>query len=432
LEKPGCEVFPGLPEATRISALALHPLDGTLFVADTVNGEMLKFSASGERLARAALDLPDRPVLRLDAGLLLTNSPTAPAIRILRYEDDAFGQQLDEIVPLPPDAGRTGFTVVRDFLRNGEHWWVLLEQAGDGASRLYRFDAQWQFVDSHALASAGRPTQLASWGNRVLITDPTRLPIQRFSSAGMAEAPLVSADLVALVEGQAHRAGLALLGWRSALALCLLAAVAGLCIGGLHRIRSQVYRSCRGRGAEQIDQFDDAVDWVELAPGRSAGLRKTAVTCAALALALILGAIGLGASSLQLAALLLAMTGPAAALLLLQRSDPGHIGIRDRELLLVDHAGMYHLGSGSRIHWRGPFLMIDDVTVFTGAPLLPAFAPASIARQVLPVARAGVKVDRKIVTIKLIQGRHPLALGAAAILASAAAAVALLSLQGIF
>jgi hypothetical protein len=129
---------------------------------------------------------------------------------------------------------------------------------------------------------------------------------------------------------------------------------------------------------------------------------------------------------------LLALTGPAVALLLLQRSDPGHIGTRDRELLLVDHQGMYHLGSGSRIHWRGPFLMIDDVTVFTGAPLLPAFAPASIARQVDPAAREGIKVDRKIVTVKLLQGRHPLALGALAILASIAAAVVLLSLQGIF
>jgi hypothetical protein len=41
-------------------------------------------------------------------------------------------------------------------------------------------------------------------------------------------------------------------------------------------------------------------------------------------------------------------------------------------------------------------------------------------------------VDRKIVTVKLLQGRHPLALGAVAIVATFAAAGALLSLQGIF
>ena len=432
LEIPACEPFPGQAGATSVSALAVHPLDGTLFVADSVNGELLKFGPDGELLARAALDLPASPILRLDSGLLFTNSPAGPDIRVFRYENEAFGQQLDQFVLLPPGADSPTFARVVDFLWNGDHWWVLLEHTGEDASRLYRFDANWQFVDSLALAKGSRPTQLASWGNRVIITDPSRIPIQRFSSAGVAEAPLVSAALLELAEGQAHRANLVLLGWRSALALCLLAAVASFCVGILHRARSQVYRSCRGRGAEPIDEFDDAIDWVELAPERSSGLRKTGITCAVLALGLILGAIGMGASSLQLAALLLALTGPAVALLLLQRSDPGHIGTRDRELLLVDHQGMYHLGSGSRIHWRGPFLMIDDVTVFTGAPLLPAFAPASIARQVVPAAREGIKVDRKIVTVKLLQGRHPLALGALAILASIAAAVVLLSLQGIF
>jgi hypothetical protein len=51
---------------------------------------------------------------------------------------------------------------------------------------------------------------------------------------------------------------------------------------------------------------------------------------------------------------------------------------------------------------------------------------------VVPAASEGVKVDRKIVTVKLLQSRHPLALGALAILAGIAAAGALLSLQGIF
>ncbi len=432
LDEGVCAAFPGALAATKVSALAVHPLDGTLFVADSGSGELLKVSADGEVLARAALDLPANPVLRLDSGLLLMNSVAGPAVRILRYEDEAFGQQLDEILLLPPDADLASFTGVRDFVWSGEHWWVLLEQAGASSGQLHRFDAQWQFVDSPALTTGSRPTQLASWGNRVLVADGSRIPIQRFSSTGAAEAPLVSTALVELLDGQAHRASLVQLGWRTGLALCLLAAVAGLCIGVLHRLRSQVYRSCRERGAEPIDEIVDAIDWVELAPGRSEGLRKTGIAYAVLTLALILGAIGLGASSLQLAALLAALTGPAVALLLLQRSDPGHIGTRDRELVLVDHAGMYHLGTGSRIHWRGPFLMLDDVTVFTGAPLLPGFAPAGIAQRVVPAATEGVKVDRKIVTVKLLQGRHPLALGGVAILAAAAAAVALLSLQGIF
>ena len=147
---------------------------------------------------------------------------------------------------------------------------------------------------------------------------------------------------------------------------------------------------------------------------------------------LVLGAIGLGVSSLQLSALLVTLAGPAAALLLLQRSEPEHIGILGAQLLLVDHEGMYQLGGGSRIHYRGPFLMIDDVAVFTGTRLLPAFSPAAIATRVAPVAAEGIRVDRKIVTVKLLQSRHPLALGAVAIAIAIAAAAALLSLQGIF
>jgi hypothetical protein len=193
-----------------------------------------------------------------------------------------------------------------------------------------------------------------------------------------------------------------------------------------------VYKSWRERGAEPIDRLADTIDWVEPAPDRSASLGRTGITYAVLATGLVLGAIGLGVSSLQLSALLLALAGPAAALILLQRSDPGHIGILDSELLLVDHAAMYHLGSGGRIHYRGPFLMIDDVTVFTGTHLLPAFSPAVIAQRVAPLAVGGVRVDRKIVTVKLLQSRHPLALGAVTILAACAAALALLSLQGIF
>ena len=49
-----------------------------------------------------------------------------------------------------------------------------------------------------------------------------------------------------------------------------------------------------------------------------------------------------------------------------------------------------------------------------------------------PVAADGVKVDSKIVTVKLLQARHPLALGVVVILATSASAIALLSLHGIF
>ena len=432
LAESRCEQFPADLAGTNISALAVNSLDGSLFIADSGAGQLLKLNTRGELLARVDATLSPTPVLRLDSGLLLVNSAQGPAISVFRYEDNAFGRQLDEVLLLVPGTDPAEFTGVRDFIKSGEHWWVLLDRAGGGSARLLRFDSQWQFVDQPALAAGARPSALANWGGRVLVVDPSRIPVQRFSAEGVPEAPLVSKSLTGLGADREHRANLTLLGWRLSLALSVLGALAALCVGGLHRVRSLVYKSCRERGAEPVDKLADSVDWVELAPERSANLGRTGMALAVLATGLVVGAIGLGASSLQLSALLLVLVGPAAALILLQRSDPGHIGILGQELLLVDHGGMYHLGSGGRIQCRGPFLMIDDVTVFTGTRFLPAFAAAAIGQQVAPLAAEGVRVDRKIVTVKLLQSRHPLALGAVLIVATVAAALALLSLQGIF
>jgi hypothetical protein len=74
--------------------------------------------------------------------------------------------------------------------------------------------------------------------------------------------------------------------------------------------------------------------------------------------------------------------------------------------------------------------MVDDVTVFIGSRLLPAFDPAGIIAQVAPLARRGIHVDRKFLATRLLQGRHPLALGTGIILACGCAALALLSLPG--
>jgi hypothetical protein len=134
----------------------------------------------------------------------------------------------------------------------------------------------------------------------------------------------------------------------------------------------------------------------------------------------------------QLAALLLALSGPIIALLLQSRHPVGHIGIVQDRLLLVDHSGMYHLAGGSSVQYCGPFLMIDDVMVFCGSHILPTFSSPQIQQLVMPVALGGVKVDRNTVLVKLLECRHPLAQGACAIVAAATVAAILLCLHGIF
>ena len=40
--------------------------------------------------------------------------------------------------------------------------------------------------------------------------------------------------------------------------------------------------------------------------------------------------------------------------------------------------------------------MIDDVTVFTGSALLPAFSPEQVHQFVEPLANTGIRVDRNL------------------------------------
>ena len=69
--------------------------------------------------------MPDKPVMRLDSGLLFINSSEGPAISVYRYEQSAFGKQLDEILLLPPPALEREQTRVRDFTRAGDTWWEV-------------------------------------------------------------------------------------------------------------------------------------------------------------------------------------------------------------------------------------------------------------------------------------------------------------------
>jgi hypothetical protein len=181
-----------------------------------------------------------------------------------------------------------------------------------------------------------------------------------------------------------------------------------------------------------VDEESYLIPWIEPVPNRPALLRYRSLCYGLLCAALLLLGIAASVSVWQLAALMLVLAGPAVALMLLARQPIGHIGILGNRLLLVDHSGMYHIAGGSAIQHRGPYLLIDDVVVFCGNTLFPAFQSSEVRELLQSMTAGGVRVDRKTVLVKLLQGRHPLALGAGAILLCAAAAAILLSLQGIF
>jgi hypothetical protein len=240
-----------------------------------------------------------------------------------------------------------------------------------GSSGVYRFDPDWGYQGQVHLAADTQPEQLLAWGSKTLVRDSRRIPLQRFNASGTAEVPLESDLLHTLVDGRGRTRMLTDMGWRGAGLTLGLLFLGALALSWLQGTRALVYKA------------------------RDA--------------ALVLAAIGAGVSAIEMAALLLALAGIAGGLVLLQRSPIGHIGVVQGQLLLVDHRAMYHLDGDARLQYRGAFLLIDDVAVFSGNALLPAFSPEQVRKQVMPLARGGVRVDRKTVLVKLLQGRHPLA-----------------------
>ncbi|MCB1705102.1 MAG: hypothetical protein KDI17_09565 [Halioglobus sp.] len=433
LAQPACTPFSPPLQDSHITAVALNPINGSVLLADSAAGRLLKLDRHGEQLATAQVALPDEPVLQLHGGLLWINSAEGPAISVFRYENDAFGSQLDEILLLPPGSEKLQQSRVRDFVWSGDAWWVYLQDDASGTGEVYRFDEEWNYLSTVPLAAGtAGPLQLVNWGSRTLINNPLTPAIQRFNAEGAAEVPFVSTSLQALISGQQRSARSADIAWHGSLLVLALAVIVCFGTGYVQGLRGLVYRPRREQGAEPLDDHTDALRWIEPVQDRQRQLQRTATFYGLAALAVVLLAVTLNVSAWQLAALLLALSGPAIALLLLSRQPVGHIGVLGDRLLLVDHSGQYHLAGGPRLHYRGPFLSIDDIVVYAGNRLLPAFSPAPLQRHISPPALGAIRVDHKTIAIKLLESRHPLALGAIAIAAATAAAVLLLLLQRLF
>lgn len=424
-------VAPELADS-HIAAFVLNPLDGSVLLADRTSAQLLKVDREGAVVARADVAIPAEPIMRLHGGLLLMNSAEGPAISVFRYEDDAFAQQLDEILPLPPSGFALAEARTGDFVWSGDAWWVNLRTAEAGPGELHRFDEEWNHRDKVTLAADPGSVQLVNWGEKTLVNDPRAATILRYNAQGKAEAPFASTPLQEFVSAQQQRAGLASAAWRGSLLLCALVALLAGGFAYWHGLRNLVYRSRREQGAEPLDEHAAALRWMEPVQNRPLQLRRTGIYYGLGVLAVLSLAIAVNVSVLQLAALLLACSGPVIALLLLRRQAIGYIGVLGDRLLLVDHGGLYHLAGGSRLQYRGPFLAIDDVVVFAGSRHLPAFSPAPLQQHVRPLALGGIKVDSKTIAIKLLECRHPLALGALVVIAAVAAAALLLALPLVF
>ena len=409
--EPACSpALAGNPDEW-VSAAALHPLSGALYIANTRDGLLRKYDADGALVAEASKEITSVPVLRLADGLLLMNSSMGPAISVLRPDDGSFGRQLDEILLLPPAAVEAQQSLVSDFVRLGSNWWVTLENPDDGQRGVYHYDSQWKYLDQLQLPQGFAPEQLISWGDKLLVRDASRPDVLRFAANGAPEVAFESTGLLTLIANQTTSARLADSISRLVLATLTALVLCALIFAYLQRVRGLVYKTGSTRGAEPLEDYAEQLHWLVPEAGRRSRFAQLASLYLVGCVGALITAMGLAVNTLELAALILALTGPAISLLLLYRSPIGHIGTTGDLFALVDHNNLYQLGRESQVHYRSRYLIIDDVVVFTGASLAPSFNRAQVAA-LKPLAEAGIKVERKAVWIKLLQARHPLAVGA--------------------
>jgi hypothetical protein len=393
-------------------ALAQHPRTKVIYLADPAADTLLKLSQQGDILAWKELPLRKAPAIRLHAGLLFVNSVHGPAISVLRPENSALGQQLDEIVLLPPAAVAAGYSKVGDFIRHANHWWVALYHPQERSGGVFRFDANWNYVSQLETDAAFYPDQLAIWKDKLLVRDAQQTQLLRFNATGNTEAPLRSDLLHTLSEQRQQAHGWLAFWWNLATACLLALLLTTVIVSLINHFRDLVYRNSQTRGALPVDHKTANVSWIKPALERADKLRKAAIIYAAAAVCIVVACLAVGASAAVIGAILLLLSGPAVAIYVLFHSATGHIGVLDNQVLVVDHTNMYHLGGGPRLQYRDHFVIVDDIVVFTGNRFIPAFNQAQLTAEVAPIAKTGIKVDRITVAIKLLQKHHPFAIAA--------------------
>lgn len=397
--------------AEWVSSAAVHLRSGTTYVANARDGLLRKYDSEGALVAESSQEIIQTPVLRLQDGLLFLNSNMGPAISVFRPDDGSFGRQLDEILLMPPPAIETDQTRVSDFVQLGRGWWVTLENPDDNDRGVYRYDSQWNYQGQLPLPKGFMPEQLLAWGNKLLIRDSSQTEILRFTAEGQAEVPFLSAQLSDLIDQQKRSADRTSMMQRLSLASLAAIVLCALLFAYVHRVRSMVYKGGATRGADPLEDHADDLDWLEPESSRRSRFMQLGALYFCGSAGAVIVAMGLAINANQLTALLLVLLGPAVTMVLLFRSPIGHIGFSGDLVALVDHNNLYQMGRESQIHYRARYLIIDDVVVFTGASLMPSFNRAQV-KALQPLAEAGVKVERKAVWIKLLQARHPIALGA--------------------
>ena len=391
-------------QALAVESLAASGLSDALF-AVTVDWQLLRISDGAARERAILADSTVSPRLINHRGLLIVNSGTGPGLGVYRPDTAAFGQQLDKILLLHPEAVAREQQRVVDFALTAETGWALM--AGDSTAGLYAFDATWAPSRAVDLPRGFVPAHLAIWRDRLLVYTPDALPVQRVRPDGQVEAPLVSDSLDAL----AARKRLESARGRRVFALALLAlgiaVAAGAVLTWMHWHLRASPPDLAAQPAFLLEHRLQRLYWRPCDPRRRAAGSRWAMAAAA-AFAMLLASAFLRQMTLAYVALpLLFLT--LAALRYLRTPTP-QIGLGGGDLALVDHRGVYQTGECGSFKRCGPFILRGGVLGCVGLPGLPGRSgPFADSGGASPLKNTGVwkHCHPARVLYLLLQSRHP-------------------------
>jgi hypothetical protein len=395
-------------------------------------------SLDSDLLGRALFALrPDGTLLRIEDGATREQRPLPQAaagtgrlihwrglllighersVGVYRPDSAAFGEQIDEILLLPPEHRDDTAPRLLDIALRNEGVSALLETAsGIG---LYGFDSTWRPEAATALPDLAPDSRITAWRDRVLIYSPDSTTVTRLSPAGGREAPLLLDDATDIAAARERRRAWQLAA--TALAIGLLAAATLFALPAAWATARLRQAADLPRGAPDLlleTRLQDFHWWRPALHPRAPAVINGLVIASGLSLA--------GCLLLQTwpgTALSLLFLATALAIASLLRAGRPQVGRSGEDVALVDHSGRYQAARADGIRQCGPFLLRGDVVLCLGLPLLHR-APLDVP---LPTGIPPVSVQTLIAS--LARTRHPLFRSALGIVSAAGAALTLLLL----
>ena len=399
----------------------------SIFLAKADEDRLEKLDSNGKLLAAATMELNAPLHLQFESGILYLTQAQSNAVTVLKPDEQDFGRRLEDI-PLPAQAAGNGKHVFPGaLLYHQQRWWTTMQSVDGGSSGLYLFSPDWRFERSVALPGAARPISLNRWRSSILVVDSATDRIYRYDSTATREADFSPEYLDTVLAGQRAEVSLSR-SLRTVIMVLLCSLAAGLfTLTYLQIMHGRVYTAPASGSELDLDINSEKIEWLAL--DADTGRRRLGLFLSGAAGAALAGCWLLGFGAWVTLAISLLLAGAGGLYLALQQGCRGHLGALDNRLIVVDHRNTYRVGIGPEIQYFQNFVMINDVVVYLGNRLLARFCGAGLQERFQPLFRTGIKVDRATVGIKLIQQRHPLALGGAGVLA-AVTGVILLALYG--